>query len=525
VDFAKNNWLFAPFIALLLMGIGMAAKPWFTAKMSTKDSTGTVAKPGDKLPEFLRGFLKISGFLAPVGILLGSDYAFAAAQCCAERIQDVGLQAGAGVMHQVWGLLLTLLGTSVAFGIAHLSAPDVLDAKSENNGESITYTPGSAQAVSMFMRTGTKHTSASGKPLVAVDTTIALDTTVEVDHEGGADVVDQDLARLLDYVQISSPFHGVILDKVTGTGPVLDLVINYIGQGFCRSGDAPLETITLPLASTKDVVITKYFTFPWAQRILMDPAMTTPWLGSLNNAEIKCGIAASTALAAVSTSARTKSASTLRVSTSYALSPIWRQAYLPYWRLDTPASGSDGLSFENFGGAGPACTKAVDIVHTIGQLSNLAGLPGNTTFEKVTRIVAPSFGLDDVANIDMLVKARLAAQFYGRIGDYDYANDGNHRQGTLNAGLALDKLLFLLLRQPSLEMHPRTMMVFDKDTRLPLRQTYSTPRTGADAFIIGGMRELSQASMVKQSAMSGGLMPASMTQGRHARTKQIISLE
>jgi hypothetical protein len=157
----------------------------------------------------------------------------------------------------------------------------------------------------------------------------------------------------------------------------------------------------------------------------------------------------------------------------------------------------------------------VDIVHTIGQLSNLKGLPGNLTFNTLTNIVAPAFGIDDVLNIDMLVNARLQAQFFGRIGAYDYSTGGNHVYGTVNNGMALDKLLFLLLRQPSLDMNTDILPRFNAKTELGLREVFSSERTGPDAFIVGSLRELSDGKAKELTALSGNKMPVNLKQGRH----------
>jgi hypothetical protein len=517
LDFCKKYWWAGPFLLLLIMALGMAIKPWFVSKMTTQGGATVVA--GDKLPAALRSFLRIAGFLVPVGyFLLSSDYAVAAVAACAGHIPCGTLEHASGWLGQALGYLLAIAGGPLAFGIvARLSAPDVLDCKTENNGRSLSYTPGAFQEVSLFMRTSTKNKSAaSGRPLIATDITLAMDTTVEQVSTGSNPLLNQDLSRLLSYMEISTPFHGTILDKITGTGPMLDLVINFVGQGFGRSGDAPIDTITVPVSSPNDVAVTKYFTFPWLQRILEDSSCTCPWLKTLDNGELKIGIAASTALAAVSTGANSKSASALRAGIGYAVSPIWRQTYLPYARLDQPASGSDGLEFRNFGGTGPSSSKALDMVHTIGQLSNLAGLPGNLTFETVRNIIATSFGIDDVKNVDMLVKNRIDAQFDSRIGAYDFAGGGNHRQGTActNGGMALDKLLFLFLRQASLKMDPRSLPKFDSNTRLQLREEFSAPRTGADAFIVMGYRELSAAKQAELSLMSGGSIPSNYAQAR-----------
>ncbi len=522
IDFCKKYWFMGPIIVLVLVGVGMALKPWFTSLTTTKAADGTItaAGNGDKLPSVLRSLLRISGLLLPVGfVLLGADYAFAA---CAGSVPCF-VQSSSGWLGQVLGFLGGLLGLGVAFGISHLSAPDTLDGVTmPGQGKSLAYTPGATQELSLYMQTTTKNKTAGGQPLIGVDSIVAVDTTVEQVSTGTNPILSQDLARLLDYLQISSLFHGTILDKVTGTGPILESGISFVGQGFSRWGDAPSVTITVPTTDPNDVPLTKYFVFPWAQRTLGDPSATCPWLRTLDNMRFQIGIAASTALAAVSTDANTKNPSTVRLGTSYAISPLWRQNYLPYARLDTPASGEDGLIFQNFGGTGPAASKAEDMVLGLAWLSKLAGLPGNLTFDTLTNIIGPDFGLEDVKAIDMLVLARRQAQSVGRIGAYDYANDGNYVQGTVANGASLDKLLMLWLRQPSLEMVPMALPKFNADTKPKLRGVFSVPRTGPDAFLTLSLRELSSAKIKEQVALSGGLMPSTYRKAKHFRNPSTL---
>lgn len=515
IDFCKKYWFMGPIIVLVVMALGMALKPWFTSLMTTHnaDGTATAAGNGDKLPSILKSFLRISGFLVPVGfVLLGADYCYAA---CAGHV-PCAVQSSHGWLSQVWGFVATLFSAGIVFGISHLSAPDVLDGVTmPGQGKTLAYTPGAAQELSLYMQTSTKNKTAGGQPLIGVDSIVAIDTTVEQVSTGSNPIVSQDLARLLDYLQISSLFHGTVLDKVTGTGPILENGIAFVGQGFSRWGDAPTVTITVPSSDPNDQTITKFFTFPWAQRTLGDPSATCPWLLTLDNMRFQIGIAASTALAAVSTGANTKGASAVRLGTSYAISPLWRQNYLPYARLDTPASGEDGLIFQNFGGTGPAASKPIDMILGLAWLSSLAGLPGNLTFDTLTNIIGPDFGLDDVKAIDMLVLARRQAQAVGRIGSNDYANDGNYVQGTPNNGAALDKLLMLWLRQPSLDMVPNNLPKFTPDTKPKMRGVFSVPRTGPDAFLTLSLRELSAAKMAQQVTLSGGMMPAAYRTAKH----------
>ena len=512
VKWAKKYWWAGPAIILILLGVGMAIKPAFTRWFTTTGSTTN----GDKLPNAVRSVLRISGFLLPIGfILLGADYVQAA--CAAHG----GIPCGASVgwLSHYWHELVALLSASgLAFGV-HLAAPDVLDGFNENNGRSISYTPGSALNVSMFMKTKTKNATGgkNSKPLIAVNSTVAIDTTVSNLTSGNHPIQSQDLALMLSSLEITTPFHGPILDKLTGTGPNLDLVINFIGQGFGRWGDAPTLTIvvgTSPAASN-DQVLTKYFTFPWAQRYLADPTLTAPWLATLDDATFSITVAESTALGAISTGAVTKGSSRIRLGTSYWKGQYWRQGLVPYWRVDAPSSNSDGLVFENFGGAGPTNTKKADKVHTLGLLSNLAGLKGNQTIDNITNIIAPDFGLEDVQNIDMLVGERLRAQWRGRIGNYDLSTGGNHVQGTPNVGMALNKLLFLLLKQASVDMQVEAMDEYTEKTKLAARLLLTAPLTTPHAFIVGSLRELDAATMTKQSLLSGGQIPNTYLQKRH----------
>lgn len=499
MDFAKKYWIFA--IVLLLIIIALVIR-W-------RDS---LVKKGQSAPALLRSFMKISGFLLPIGfVLFGADVvqaATAGATCCA-------IDSGRSLFDQIWQYILALGSGGVMLGITAFTAPDTLDLVTSNEGRELNYTPGSAQEFSLYAKTSTKCISKGGAPLVAVDTTIALDTTVEQVAAGTSGIQDDDLARLLDYLEMESPLLGTVVGQTTATGPVLDLVISFLGQGFNRAGNAPIDSITVPAVNPNDVALTKYFTFPWAQRYLKDPAATCPWLRLLHNTNHKIKIAASTALAAVSTGANSKSASKLRGAISYIPHQFWFQPLLPYWRVDKPSSGSDGLTFKNFGGEGPSSTVPVDYVHTIGQLSNLKGLPGNLTFEKVTKIIAASFGMDDVLNVDMLVKARLQAQVSGRTPDISYANGGNHAMGTTNEGMALDELLFLLLRQPSLDMIVDNMLAFDKTTELPIREEFSAARTGEDAFIIGSLRALSVQRQLDFSKLPLSKLPGPGQKPRH----------
>jgi hypothetical protein len=500
-DVAKKYWIFA---ILLLITIAILVMRW-------RDK---IAEKMQKAPTFLRSAAKLGGYLLPLGLVLGAGAAYAAAggggaHCCADT--------GAGWLDYGWKILTAILGGGVALGISMFSAPDVLDAKNTNDGTSVSITPGATtQEMSLYIRCPTKNKTSQGAPLVAVDTTISVGTTVTQTTSGTASLEDDDLSRILNYLEIEVPNLGVVLDQVTGKGPVLDLLISFVGQGFNRAGDAPVASITVPGSGTNAVAVTKYFTYPWAQRFLKNPTLSCPWLGMLDEANLKLSIAANTVLAAASTAATFGGTTTIKASTSYIPHPYWFQPMLAKYFVDKPASGSDGLTFKAFGGSNPSKTDPIDWVFLIGQISNLKGLPGNLALNTITKIIGPSFGLDDVSAIDHLVKARLQAQVSGRTPDVNFTNGGNYAIGTATGtSMAMASLLFLLLRQPSLDMTPETMLKFDSNTRLPIREEFSSSRTGEDAFIIGSLRKLSLRAQQDIRILSGNKMPVGNQPPRH----------
>ena len=502
----KTYWIFFILALGALLVVSMAKKDaivgWFT-------TSGSATK-GDKLPAFLRGWLGLTALAVMFGALFYSGDALAAvgtaaaagATCCAERAPGIfGFLAG----H--WHYVAAALG-SVALGLTQFQAPDVIDCVETHGGASLAVGALSATtAQTMYAQTATHSTTKSGHPLVATDLTIQVNCNVNT-TTGNANLDDQDLAALVSYVELISPIMGALTDQQSCTGPILDMVTRFIGDAFERSGDAPV--ISIVATTSTPVAITKYFTRPFALRFLDRPLTTAPWLGLLHNAAINVGLAADSCLAGVSTGA-TVDTRVLRASISYLPVPEWYYPMVAYDRVDNPASGSNGLTFKNFGGPGPKCTVPVDYVHTVGQLSSLKGLGGNLTFDTLTKILAPRFGLDNVSNISHLIKARIRAQYFGHIGGVDYSAGGNHVVGTTNhVNMALDKLLFFMFKQPSLDMQVRNMMQMTGTSELPLQYETSSTRTGADKFYVGSVRKVSSSVVKDWQALPGSKLPSTI---------------
>jgi hypothetical protein len=495
-DVAKKYWL----AALIAIGIfGLLIMRWRVG-LEQKIS---------KTPKVLKSIARVGGFLVPFGLLLLGGEALAAtgqgATCCAEPAAALSW----------WQAMLALLAGPIAFGISMFSSPDILDGKTTNKGKSLSFTPSAAkQDFSMFIKCPNKRTTSSTPPapLLAIDTTIALETTVNNLTTGTAAIEDDDLARLLDYLEIESPTIGTVLDQKTGTGPVLNLVIEFLAMGFNRSV-APIASIAVGSGTTRSVALTKYWTYPWCQRFLDDPSLSCPWLGIIDETELKMNWAVTSILGGVSTGSTYSGASTVRVGTSYISHTHWFQPWIAKYFVNAPTAGTDGLEFTGFGSALPQHTIHKDLVFAIGQLSNLKGLPGNMTINNILKIIAPAFGLDDVSNIDMLVSERLKAQISGRTPDMSFSNGGNHKIGTVADGMSLDDLLFLLLRQPSLNMDLRNMLLFDSKTKLEVREEMTSVPSTQHAFLLGSLRQLDIETQQSVKETSGGRMPLA-TEGR-----------
>ena len=478
--FVRKYWLFA-FAALLISG---ALLMRYRNTLATKFSG---------LPAGVKTWLKISGLLVPVG------YAVFASQRAFAGVMHVAA-ASHGHGHGVAGVLLgfvSLLLGGLTLGM-FFQADDPLDLEDSQNGRLITYTPAAtAQDKSLFINVHRAMSPDGKKPLVATAIVIKVVTTVTQPGSGGSILYHDDLNRLVESISIESPILGTLLDKVTGQGTVLGSLVGFLGNGFNGNADQGVAAIA---ANASPIKVTKFFTFPIAMKYLKDPLATSQYLKSLDKTEIKIRIGATTCLAAVSTGCAVGGAdSTVSGCVLYVPHTHFFKPRLSYFRLDTPASGSDGLVFQNFGDKGPRASVPVDHVDAIFQLSNLKGLPGNTTIDNITRIIGPDMGLDDVLGIELLVQSRLKAQQSGASGRPNFADGGPYAMPAAAAGGGMDlaQLLALPLLQPSTSMHLDGMKTQAAGAAIRLREEFGTTRTGSDAFLIHSVRDMSDL-VVKQ---------------------------
>lgn len=492
--FAKKYWLFAVLGVVAILALVVRYRNDAAAKLSG-------------LPSGVKTWLKIAGFALPIGALLLGGDAMAATMCCAASGASsiAGWLASHPVLAAIAGTISTVL-SGLAVGM-FFQSEDTLDLEDSQNGRVITYTPGAtAQNKSLFVNVSRAFDERTKRPLVATAIVVKVVTTVNQPAAGAGvnNIYHDDLNRLVESIAIESPRLGTLLDPTTGQGPVLGMLVSYLGNGFNGSGDAGISTIVPGVASH---TVTKYFTFPLATAFLSDPLMTAQFLKALDKTEIKVRIAPTTCLDAVSTGATvTGATSTISGCVNYVPHTHYFRPKMSYFRLDTPASGSDGLTFKNFGDKGPRASMPFDRVTTLAQLSNLKGLPGNTTIDNITRIIAANIGLDDVVNLDLLAQARIKAQRVGASGRPVYADGGNYAMGAtaVDGGMGLDKLLALFLLQPSQGMLSDSAKPQPAGSEIKIREEFTVARTGSDAFLIHSVREMNNSDVQGLSALYDG---------------------
>jgi hypothetical protein len=507
----KKYWAFGVLAILGLAVLFMAKKDAIVQAFTTKGS----ATRGDKLPAFLRRWLGVTTTAAVFCFVVFGAIDAHAACCAAGGAASGALSTVSSIVGEHWWALGGLI--PAAIGLTQLGAPDVLDCKEQDGGDSLTVAANQTvdTSRSMYLRSSEYKVDGRGRPLVATGLTVEMTTELTM-TAGDSSVYDDDLARLFAYLAITSPRMGALTTPEMHTGPVVDLVERFISEGFERSGDCPVDTIAAPSADTESTTIIKYLTRPFIQRWLRRPLRTCPWLPLLHDTNIQIGVAKDTCLAAVSTNSDVSGTRVLKASVAYQPSPWWFYPLIPYSRVDKPSSGSNGLTFRGFGEEGPKCTQKTDYVHTLGHLSNLKGLPGNLTFDSVTHLYGADFGMPDVANIAHLVKERVRAQYSGNVFGVNYTDSGNYPRGTTNSGggMQLAKLLFLLLIQPQVGADEKQLEQMVSGKTKSIRYTTSSTRTGEDAFYMGSLRKVSPSVINEWRAIEGSRLPASIDVAR-----------
>jgi hypothetical protein len=488
----KKYWIFFIVAILALLALSVRYRNETAAKFSS-------------MPASVKTWLKIAGFLVPFGALFLAGDAWAGVGAA-----HAHAAIGAGWIAAAISAISVAVG-SLAFGHV-FGAEDSLDLEDSYGGRTITFTPAAGLTQRSLFINVHRATDYRGRPLVATAITIAVTVTVNNPAPGSATIHDQNLALLLDSVSIESPLLGTLLDRTTGTGPVLDLLISFLGLGFNNAGNVPVDPIVqgTSVGGTNVKKITKYFTFPIATKYLSDPLLTAMYLKALDKTEIKLNVAGTGCLDGVSTGATISGADcSLSGTVTYLPHSHFFRPMVAYYKIDAPSSNSDGLTFNSFGDAGPRCTKPVDNVMDLAQVSNLLGLPGNTTISNITRILGSQIGLDDVQNLDQFVLARLRAQLIGASGLPKYSENGNYMQVITSPLGGVDRvgLLALHLVQPSVGTSWKNGIPANGQSKITIREELTAPLTTQHAFLVASIRELDDGYVSKISSLYGGKVP------------------
>ncbi len=477
------------------------------------------------LPAFMQGWLGLSALaIVAFGALTTLDTGTLFA--CVSNAPCGIVEMANNVPHEsLWHLLEFGGGAGALLGISQFVAPDTSDLHDIHGDYRISDTPStSARSKEMFVNTETTMTGeAQPRPYLATSINLAYDTTIDNSNSSGSTLRDDDMCRIWESIELYAPEAGQLLDKTTCTGPIVGGPMRFISNAYSRQGDFPMDSIA---AGASPSTYTAYLTHNFAQRWLTDPLATCPWLGLLKDAKVTSNLAANgtgagkVGIGAVSSTAVTSGTSYLRGYVAFVRGQSWFHPMIPYWRVHRPAVGSDSFTLDGFGDKGPECTFPVDLIHTILFMSSLKGLGGPCTIDNITEINCAALGLPKIQNMDAFMRERVGAQYDGAPGTLSKGDGGNWSMAATNAGggMSLATALWLALRQPSLNVDPRTLAQYNLGRKIKVNMTVTTPLTGSNALLYGSLRLPQQAYIDRWRALSGNRLPPKFGQALVAQS-------
>lgn len=478
---AKKHYLVVAVIALLLLVLAVRYRGQIATWLS------------GILPASLKPLLGLATFVVFVGVSLFALDA-SAAMCCSKAAVHAS---------PLWLKALYVLGTAgPALGaVAAYGAADVRECKvglsgsekfARYNAADAGFQASGAGPNFDFYVNGEVNTDKDGRPLVAVSHTVELDCTVD-QVTGGSDIYDDDLPLLFDSISMEeNNVIGTLLPTKVASGPRLKLM-EFFDGGWNRGADAPVATMVVPTAPDTHNVksFTRYLTIHHANHLIKDPFESALPLWLINKMAIRCKLAGSTALGAVSVGAlSTKTTSTLRVGTNFVPYNFYRWPTVINRALDTP-DGGNSVKLSEFGQEGPTGTEPIDWVYLLARLFDVANLGGNCTFDNVTSFSCDKWKMPLVENMNMQFKNRLEAQIFAR-SESTYENNPNFQQGAVPTGMNRADAKFYALIQPGLSMVLDSMLKVTKGYEVTFDWGHTVKPTTKDAYLIQSMRQLSK---------------------------------
>jgi len=278
--------------------------------------------------------------------------------------------------------------------------------KGLGNGDVAEIDPGAAKRVASFeldnldARLGTEW-------LYADKIRLYITAPINQPGSGGAIIHADQLYRLLESIKLSCDDLGILYGHGDMTGPTFGLLAQMISNGY-----APPFPLRDEIAATADTPVVVPIDIPLGHRIFYKGHQTNVWNGHLkNNGLLEVNLGGTAILDAVSDGATVDDPITVRAEVIYSSEPEARPPTLWTWRLrDTPAKNTKHSIADVCQGAGIKGSTGAGKLAFMAFLSNLRGLPGNTTIDNLRRIYPRDRGQP---NLDLSAPFYAAASFLG----------------------------------------------------------------------------------------------------------------
>lgn len=247
--------------------------------------------------------------------------------------------------------------------------------------------------------------------------------------EGGAIIRADQLYRLVETIKLSCDDLGILYGHGDITGPCLGLLAQMISNGY-----APPFPLRDDIAGANgNTTICVPIDIPIGHRVMYKGHQTNIWNGHLkNNGLLEVNLAPSTVFDEISDGSTLDEPVTVRAEVIYSSEPEARPPAIWTYRLrDTPARNTKHSIMDVCQGAGIKGSTGAGKLAFLAFLSNLNGLPGNTTIDNLRRIYLRDRGQP---NHDLSAPLYAAASFlggfveetqqynvFGDLGQYPYA--------------------------------------------------------------------------------------------------------
>lgn len=382
-----------------------------------------------------------------------------------------------------------------------------------NGANSVSVTPGPSIVPVQFTMPAPKFDARGNWPKA---TGIAVHVTTTFDQAAsGGSVVNWDmLPVIIDSMQVQIPILGVTHETTAYTGPIAKHLIEYVSLGYSYYGGARAQ-----IASTDgDTTVDFYVFLPFMNNAFYSGLQFCPWVGWLTNMQVSINMAASTALAAFSTGAVTKTPTTIKAWVEAVPSKRLTFPTFSQWRnYIAPAAGSNQALLQNVGQQG-GLTSVVPGSRLAGifEMMNVLGLGGASTADNYTSFSMDLLSQPYTVNVDSFLLDYIDNQ-NGRSGRTRGATGatvmhpmaGNPytlaaTPNTVNAATAM----FLPWRSCGRDAEIGKQPKFQGN--LTLVRTFSSAVTSGNYPIVTNeLRQLSRESAAQLGAMAG-LTPAQL---------------